>query len=58
MKIQYLHCQYKANGPGTNKVFYNIFYLRHVSKVATHFQKKNKMFICLSKDPNKESRKI
>ena len=45
MKIWYFHGQYKANGLGTNKISHNIFDLRHVSKVAAHFQKKNKMLI-------------
>ena len=58
MKIWNFHGQYKANGLGTNKISYNIFDLRHVSKVAAHFQKKNKMFICSFKYPNKESGKI
>ena len=35
-----------------------IFDLRHVSKVAVHFQKKNKMFVYSFKYPNKESGKI
>ena len=32
--------------------------LRHMSKVAPHFQKKSKMFIYSFKYPNKESGKI
>ena len=39
-------------------VKYNIFDLPHVSKIAAHFQKKNKMFIYSFKYPNKESGKI
>ena len=35
-----------------------IFDLRHVSKIAVHFQKKNKMFVYSFKYPNKESGKI
>ena len=58
IKIWYFHGQYKAKGLGTNKLSYNIFDLRHVSKVAIHFEKKNKMFIYLFKYPNKESGKI
>ena len=37
---------------------WNIFDLRHVSKVAAHFQKSSKMFIYLFKYPNEESGKI
>ena len=58
MKIWYFHGQYKANGWGTNKISYNIFDLRHVSRVAAHFQKKNKILIYLFKCPNKESGKM
>ena len=58
MKIWYFHGKYKANGLGTTKISYNIFDLRHVSKVAAHFQKKNKMFIYSFKYPNEESGKI
>ena len=32
-----------------------IFYLRHVSNVAAHFQKKNKRFIYLFNHRNEES---
>ena len=39
------------------KISYNIFDLPHVSKVAAHFQKKNKMLIYLFKYPNEESGK-
>ena len=45
MKIWYFHDQYKANSLETNKISYNTFDLHHMSKVAAHFQKKNKMFI-------------
>ena len=45
MNIWYFHSQYKANTLGTNEISYNIFDLRHMSKVAAHFAKKNKMFI-------------
>ena len=58
MKIWYFHGQYKASGLGNNETSYNFFNLRHVSKVAAHFQKKNKMFIHLFKYPNEESGKI
>ena len=58
MKTWYLHGQYKAYGLGTNKISYNIFDLRHMSKVAAHFQKKNKTFVYSFKYPNEESRKI
>ena len=58
MKIWYFHGQYKASDLGNNETSYNIFDLRHVSKVAAHFQKKNKMFIQLFKYPNEESGKI
>ena len=42
MNIWYFHGQYKANGLGIKKISYNIFDLRHVSKVAAHFLKKTK----------------
>ena len=58
MKICYFHGQHKTSGLGTNKIFYNIFDLRHVSSVAAHFQKKNKMFIYSFKYPNEESGKL
>ena len=32
MKIWYFYCQYKASDMGTNRLSYNIFDLRHVSK--------------------------
>ena len=46
--------QYRASGLGTNRISYKIFDLRHVSKVAAHFQKKNRMFIYSFKYPNEE----
>ena len=58
MKIWYSHGQYRANGLGANNISYNIFDLRHVSKVAAHFQKKNKIFIYSFKYSNEESGKI
>ena len=58
MKIWYLHGQYITNGLGTNNISYNIFDLRHISKLAADFQKQNKMFIYSLKYPNKESGKI
>ena len=58
MKIWYFYGQYKANGLGTKKKSYNIFDLRHLSKAAAHFQKKNKTFIYSFRYPNKESGKI
>ena len=42
---------------GTNKILYNIFGLRHMSKLAADFQKKKKMFIYSLKCPNKGSGK-
>ena len=45
MNIWYFHGQYNESGLETNRVSYNVFDLRHMSKVAAHFQKKNKMFI-------------
>ena len=42
MKIWYFHGQYITNGLGTNEISYNIFDLRHMSKLAADFQKKNK----------------
>ena len=45
MKIWYFHGQYITNGLGTNEISYNIFDLRHMSKLAADFQKKSKMFI-------------
>ena len=58
MEIWYFHGQYEANVLGNNEISYNIFDLRHVSKVAAHFMKKNKMFMYSFKYPNKESGKI
>ena len=58
MNIWFYHGQYKANSLGTNEISYNIFDLRHMSKVAADFQKKNKMFIYSFKQPNKENGKI
>ena len=57
MKIWYNHGQYKANGLGINEISYNIFDLRHVNKVAAHFQK-NKKSIYSFKYRNKERGKI
>ena len=42
MKIWYFHGQNITNGLGTNKISYNIFDLRNMSKVAADFQKKNR----------------
>ena len=42
MKIWYFRGQYIRNGLGTNEISYNIFDLRHMDKLATDFQKKNK----------------
>ena len=47
--------QYRASGLGTNIISYKIFDLRHLSKVAAHFQKKNRMFIYSFKYPNEEN---
>ena len=58
MKIWYFYGQYKPNGLGTNDKSYNTFDLRHMSKVAAHFQKKNKTFIYSFRYPNKESGQI
>ena len=58
MKIWYFHGQYITNGLGTINISYNIFDLRHMSKLAADFQKQNKMFIYSLKYPNKESGKI
>ena len=58
MKIWYFHRQYKVRILGTNKISYIIFDLHQMSKVAAHFQKKNKMFIYSFKYPNKEGGKI
>ena len=58
MRIWYFHGQYTPNGLGTNDISYNIFDLRHMSKLAAVFQKQNKMFIYSLKYPNKESGKI
>ena len=57
MKIWYFHGQHKTNGLGTNKIFYNIFDLRYVSKAAAHFKKKNKMFIYSFQYPTKKVEK-
>ena len=58
MKIWYFYGQYKPNGLGTNDKSYKIFDLRHMSKVAAHFQKKNKTSIYSFRYPNKESGQI
>ena len=58
IKIWYFHGQYITNGLGTNKILYNIFGLRHMSKLAADFQKKKKIFIYSLKYPNKGSGKI
>ena len=58
MKVWYLHDHYKANGLGTNKKSYNIFDLRHLSKVSAHFQKKSNIFICSFKHPSEEIENI
>ena len=58
MKIWYFHRQYKVRTLGANKISYIIFDLHQMSKVAAHFQKKNKMFIYSFKYPNKEGGKI
>ena len=59
MKIWYFYGQYKAKiGLGTNEKSYNIFDLRHMSKVTPHFQNKNKTLIYSFRCPNKESGKI
>ena len=58
MKIWYFNGQYKANGLGTNEKSYIAFDLRHMSKVAAHFQKKKRTFIYSLRYPNKESGKI
>ena len=42
MKIWYFHGQYITNGLGTNEISFNIFDLRHMSKLAADFQKKSK----------------
>ena len=57
MKIWYFQGQYKASGLGTNKICY-IFYLRHVSNVAAHFQKTDKISIYLFKHTNEETQEI
>ena len=56
MKIWYFHRQYNVFWEPIKS--YNIFGLHEVSKVAAHFQKKNKMFIYSFKYPNKEGGKI
>ena len=43
MKIWYFHGQYITNGSGNNEISYNIFDLRHMSKLAAKFEKKNKI---------------
>ena len=57
IKNWYFHSQYKIDGLGTNKISY-ISNLRHMSKVAAHFQNNNKMFISFIGYPNEESGKI
>ena len=44
-KNRYFHGQYKTDGLGTNEISFNNPNLRHVSKVAAHFQNNKKMFI-------------
>ena len=58
MRIWYFHGQYITNGLRTNDISYNIFDLRHMSKLAADFQKQNKMLIYSLKYPNKENGKI
>ena len=58
MKTWYFHGQYKASGLETNKICFNIFDLRHVSKVVARFLEENKMFIYSFKYPNEERGKI
>ena len=50
MKSWCFHRHYKPNSLGTNEISYNIFNLRHMSKVAGHFPKKNKMEKYYKKD--------
>ena len=58
MRIWYFHGQYITNCLRSNDISYNIFDLRHMSKLAADFQKQNKMFIYSLNYPNKESGKI
>ena len=60
MKIWFFPGQWfgKVYDLGTIEISYNIFDLRHMSKVVAHFQKKNKMFIYSFKYTDKESGKI
>ena len=45
MKIWCFHGQYKENNFGINEITYNTSDLRHMSKVAAHFQKKKKSLL-------------
>ena len=49
MKIWYFHGQYRTNGLRINEISYNIFDLRHMTKLAPDFQKKNNTFTQVSK---------
>ena len=60
MKIWFFPGQWfgKVNDFGTIEISYNIFDLRHMSKVVAHFQKKTKLFIYSFKHTDKEIGKI
>ena len=60
MKIWFFPGQWfgKVNDLGTIEISYNIFDLRHMSKVVAHFQKKTNCFIYSFKYTDKESEKI
>ena len=45
MEIWYFHGQYEANGLGNNEISYNIFDLRHVSKVAAQLEEKQNVHV-------------
>ena len=51
------HSLYKTDCMEINKTSYEIFNLRHVTKVAAHFHTKNKMFICLFIKIHKQKRR-
>ena len=58
MKFWYFDGQYEENALGTNEISLSIFYLRHVSKIAAHFQTKHKTFVYSLRCPKNENGKI
>ena len=50
------HSLYKTDCMEINKTSYEIFNLRHVTKVAAHFHTKNKMFMFVHKNTQTEKK--